>query len=373
MFLCAIEFLGNSQTFLGVLIALLVIMPYRGDGNPFHELLKTIKSDVESEIPNGFSVEVLAELKQYYAYKIVERNAKGQNHLSKKCRILLANIRFNLMMESLSFHKEGYVNKLGDIFNLKEVYLAPFYMFLYCMMVFVVDEILRAGLLAEYTTAVMVWLTFLTVLFWGLIWVMYILDVWRLIYGKGNEKLIRLSRKIPPLNKEFVFVILLIAFILIAISLVGLYHIAVGNLGLILMSCIAFWVLFKGILSFIYMYDHNGIGYRFVFKHFICLVILSLFCAWMFMRISDGSNEYPCWLIGNPIDAQAALSGLKLVTLGVVLVFGVILPFVLPIKIMLSIKSQASKNADSINNKAQDIIDSLQLELKTFVETNNLK
>lgn len=369
---CVFEFLGSSQTFLGVLIALVVIMPYQGDGNPFYKILSTVRTDIATEIPNGFSIEALAELKQFYAYKIISERAREKDLLGKECMSFLVKIALRITRESLSFHKEEYVNKLGEIFKLKEMHLAPFYMFLFCLVIFIADEILRSVSSPEYLVGSLIWFTLLTVIFWFAIWTIYTCDVLKIFFTKVKSKSFLLTKRFIPEDKQLIFVILLLVVVLFVITVVGLYHLAVGSVGKILVFGVIGLMLLKGCLSFRFMFSHTGIGYRFVFKHFMCIVILSLFCAWMFKMVPDGSAHYPVWLVGQSISCPDFTS-LKLTVFATVLVFGLILPFVLPLLYMIWVRKQASSNAASIAEKANTVIFNIQSELEEFVKKHKLE
>ncbi|MBD5252520.1 MAG: hypothetical protein HDS49_05775 [Bacteroides sp.] len=356
MIVCNIEFLGGSQTFLGVLIALLVIMPYQKSGNPFYDLLTKIKEDIKGEISRAFSGETFSRLENSDSYKKITKAQNGEGELAVDCRNFLALIRFKVTGGSLSFYSEQYVKKLDNMFALKEVYLSPFYMFLFCLVVFAVDEILRVGWTVDYVIGFVLWFISMTFAFWIMIWAMYGLDLWRLISEKECGRLLKNEKY---LDREFCFSILYF------IVTYMVWLISIGNVGFIFFICVMALVLTKGFMSFRYLYNHYSIGYRYVINHFGFIGLASLFFALIYEAVSHEFTEFPYQIVTYTSD-KPDLETVKMLMFVTVLLIGLILPFGFPYFSMWLIKKNALGKAEKVKKDADLLISELQSEVDGF-------
>lgn len=368
MTICAIDFLGQSQTFLGVLIALVVLMPYISEGNPFLSILIKIRKDIEKEIPGDSSSIDISELENYKAYKIIRTISENNKHYySRKCRRFLTDIRLSLNRSMLSFHRDTYVNKLPEVLMLKEIHYAPFFIFLFCLNVFMLDEALRISSDQPiFPLKALFWFSVLSFLFWLFIWTRYFIDVWRM----------EIDHPAPPsrvisLDKEFIFCILILLLVIASISFVGLYHLIIGSMGKT--AIIIFIIIFcvKGIFAIRNLYDHNGMGYRFVFKHFIWILIASVIWTLAIDSLPENEIQYPPILFDFNNESHD-ISGLKFFVFFVIFINGLVLPFLLPFLAMCHIKRYAASKNKLIQANRQQIINELKARIDNFAKTNRL-
>lgn len=368
MTICAIDFLGQSQTFLGVLIALVVLMPYISEGNPFLSILIKIRKDIEKEIPGDSSAIDISELENYKTYKTIRTISENNKHYySRKCRRFLTDLRLSLNRSMLGFHRDIYVNKLPEVLMLKEIHYAPFFIFLFCLNVFMLDEALRMSSAQPiFPLKALFWFTILSFIFWLFIWIRYFIDVWRMDIGHTA-----LQSKAISFDKEFIFCILILLFIMASISFIGLYHIIIGAIGKMAIIILLIILCVKGIFAIQNLYNHNEMGYRFVFKHFIWILIASIIWTLVIDSLPENEIQYPPLLFDFSSEKQD-MSGLKFLVFIIIFLNGLVLPFLLPFLAMCHIKRHAASKNKLIQDKRQKTIDALKTRIDNFAKTNRL-
>lgn len=379
MCLCSeqMTFLASSQTFLGVLVTLLVLCL-------FYDGAQTSSDDssVYNAGGNNFLSRIIHNEIWLINQRISNRSQKIKNKLDDimscdNLKILSKWINANSLDETQE-NEEAYqavfgINKkanelqsviLSDQYDaLKQIELsneqfrAPLFMLVYGIVIFCIDELytvfpdIRDGLNLFVLT-----LTLLSVIYWAAVWIKYLCrnidkvedscDI-----NTHNDWFIRIQAKLGPsiFGLLLLFGILTIAIIVsITIeSIITSAGITLGT-GTYALSFLIFTVLIITILGVWRLCECSIVGnysYSHVLGHFLVIllysIITSVFISWQW------GNGTEWW--GSEIAVILRESAVVFV-----LVNGLILPFLLPYCKVMSVYRHAKK---SLNQSDRDAIE----------------
>ena len=180
--------LGNSQTFLGVLTTIIVLCVFlASSSNLLFNILKPIKNDIKAnikEIDRQFEgdkdklKDKTKEVKEKVGKIFTFCREHNVNHeLSNKALKLLDEIEFNTQsIENYVTKSKKWVWKRAFkvIMNAKEIILAPLYTLLFCMVVFVFNEIWGLNWIdCKLLGTSLYSFLFISTAFWILVWIYF--------------------------------------------------------------------------------------------------------------------------------------------------------------------------------------------------------
>jgi|InofroStandDraft_1065614.scaffolds.fasta_scaffold01330_34 hypothetical protein len=176
-------FLGGSQTFLGVLATLTILCVFANSGNFIMEILKDVSNRIEEQVEKlkeGVKNDPIQKSDQFALLKyyiestdtspLKEQGAKLLREINSKFQALKID---NMGME---YGKESFLKGTKES---KELLLAPFYTFLFCVVIFLYDEVLRCRFLISVHDKIissMAIFICLSYVYWGIVWVNFILS-----------------------------------------------------------------------------------------------------------------------------------------------------------------------------------------------------
>ena len=145
--------LGSSQTFVGVLTTLVVLCVVAGQGNFITSILEEIIKSTVDEIESLKSqvhaqvIAITAKWKKVNPEKLIElvNSCKGISD-KKKSEIFDQQLEFELKLSgyTLSFSENHFLPvllKIKEIKNSREQTFSPLYIFAYCILIFLCDEV----------------------------------------------------------------------------------------------------------------------------------------------------------------------------------------------------------------------------------------
>lgn len=348
--------LGNSQTFFGVLATLVILCIFH-DGNNFiyralREIfvsLRTKISELEKEL-NGIAKRIddnkeIKEFKQFIKNKGTDFYHIDMQLLSEGTTLLdnveLAQMEiFSQLGESKNWRKFSPKNS--------ESLLCSLYAFLYCLVVFALDEIGNSPMVISF-----LWIfTALSFSFLSSIWYHYWIRTNSKFFTRGT--LLELYQKsiLQIVSKYFKYLLLVIVlFVILLIGSNRLNAIACGYIFLVF--------LFVSALQFgdreIRLYTMEPIRYTklFLIFHFIYLLCFS----WLLVGILYGVDELMGRLPGlfvNDFHSFYIKDGLKITVFVFVLLNGVILPFCIPYYRLKRIYTDLDKTRGKLKETAEE-------------------
>lgn len=191
------DFLGNSQTFLGTLATLAILCVLFSESNFIHEILKDIKEGFKNEIKSmrvNTNFENIIESNEYKLLSLFVKGMQGNSlFLRFKGIKLLSEITLakqSIQLKYAPSEDEGQ-NVMGQIFVAKEQIMAPFYSFGCCIIYFVFDELLRISYTIttqSYLCSTMVVFNLLSSLFWIFVWTKFFI-LYRNVCKNNTKKI----------------------------------------------------------------------------------------------------------------------------------------------------------------------------------------
>lgn len=339
-----LSFLGNSQTFLGVISTIIILFMFKdSDGNFLFKILSDIKKYVVEKVSKSKPEISFKSFKQEPSYKSVllysqrDKDDENTESLKNECAELCMKVdseQIQFQTKLTSWDED--VNRFATIISEKdELQISPMFIFAYTIVVFIVDELLRCSFIPGNTFLLSSFylLTIYVFMFWTAKWFCFFVmddnaDCESEINNSTGSITKNWLQKFQVLISGsitkfliFIIVLLLVVYQIAELDSVPLYA--------------RFWLLLGSILllSLIYGYistpRHNskesGVIYtRHVFS-FVSMVITST-CSCAFINIC-----YPGILECAHLQDEIVIFWAKLVCFFIILSFGLVFPFTLPL------------------------------------------
>lgn len=336
-------FLGGSQTFIGILASLIVLCVILDKSNFIHSILDEIGKRIDEEIKNLDStvgIEVINDVPKKSDYKLLHRYIDELNE--KKDKDPEAKRLFNKaaamdmkLQATFDQLKSGYSPKflkpahdlIEKIQDSKEQVIAPLYALLFCLVIFICDEIVVG--IASASNFIISFLTILTTfsfLFWIMMWGIFYRDI-RIatesvsfpITGKGKNSFVNKFIKWKWMYLALPVFYAICLFISTFVPIVWIKWLIAFLVGFILPICCIASMRAK---------DHHVFGfytYEYIFKHFVGLFLMSLLIA--------GVTIVGCVLSKDISSACFTFEDfvvLKISVISFILISGLLLPFLMP-------------------------------------------
>ena len=144
-------FLGQSQTFMGVLATIIVLSIRRNDSNFVFHILDNIKRYIVTRVKEIKPEISYDKLKDGSAYKAILLYSKtredGNETLIEQCkqRCVLVTLKELEAQKKLTSWDKDTERFADDIYKKQEQQMAPMFSFAYCIIVFLFDEIIRCS------------------------------------------------------------------------------------------------------------------------------------------------------------------------------------------------------------------------------------
>lgn len=169
-----INLLGGSQTFLGVIATLTILCILHNDGNFITKMLSLVFERIKKQI--GILSKIKIVLPESTEMKLLVRflSEEKQDDLHDEGARLLRNINNEIDAKSIEYMGLESTNKpfLERVSTCSEHIMAPFYSFLFCLIVFIYDEVLRSSIpYKDMILSSLAIFTFFSFVFWTLIWI----------------------------------------------------------------------------------------------------------------------------------------------------------------------------------------------------------
>ncbi len=379
LFVSSSVFLGDSQTFLGILATIVVLCVLLNDSNFIHNILVSIKKQVFSSVESILAsnrdeadrrVNKLMEMTSLYNDYLMLKTEKGE--LTLKGAKILQNIFFirtNIINESL-WLSEKY-KKIFDFLSIKEEEsFAPLYVFFYCIVVFVVDEFIHNGIVKPSNALAFLFLfTSVSAVLGFFVWGYYWYRTKQHVVESNNET-IRPVKKTPMKERlsNLGLNVLLFAAIWIVVVLIDYFFncmtvdsfIWLFSLSIVIPTCVLG-------LKFCRNFELKYANYRstFVFSHFAYVLSLSVTYFSLIYFAKYASVPYFSDLAALDYFDNKVLF-VKALVFSFVMINGLLFPFCFPFYRYRTYWSNANKETEVKSSEYERWISTISVDIDKF-------
>lgn len=169
-----ISLLGGSQTFLGIIATLTILCILHNDGNFITKMLSLVYDCIKKEIGElSKKVKVAQSDSTEWKLLMLFLSNDKQDELHEEGARVMRDINSRIDEKSIEYMGLEVTNKpfLDHVSTCSEHIMAPFYSFLYCLLVFIYDEVLRSGIPGkDWILSSLAIFTFFSFVLWTLVW-----------------------------------------------------------------------------------------------------------------------------------------------------------------------------------------------------------
>lgn len=375
------DFLGDSQTFYGVLLTLIVLFQYLDEKSNFiFDIIKNTKDELGQSMKQHnlrrmysqfkSSEEYLSLNKLLIQYSGKERKTEADEETFSKCNNLLMEISDSELSKGIE--EVPQVKELDRILvkteSFTEQFRAPLYTLIYAIIVFVFDEL--AHFSNEHSPELLLSLglyTLFSFLCWAVLWTMYLYNCRRIKREEENsDGNIHLDLKpfekfMRKMNPWITYIAILTLEILIVISTLCVCNrLDVSNPATLIFTILTSSVLpsIIGIYRTIY---HSDIGnYRHVliighcFGLFVLSIVIVIFISWLAPTVLEPIRNH----------VRPSILIVKGLVFAFTIINGLIFSFVFPYFAYKRIYKSIEKKAINLENDVKSTLESFKIQIQ---------
>ena len=368
----SIIFLGGSQSFVGVLATVIVMCVLAGENNFIYKILSLIKAQMADNLKNVSSDINFDKLNNNSDFKLLKILMSDKARLTEQQKNEGGNLLNRANLWKSTFQIENAKPQLQG--EDREISLAPLYTFLFVLVVFLYDELLRCSMIPfnDFLVSSLSFFTLLSTTYWVGKWITYVVDLFR---NNGNRTYNLVSEGHFSRMMQFLHIgifcndwfrmllelmwFLFTATILYVIHLDGiLLTISLTMVGVLLP------LIFEGFYHLNPAGDQEpGLdkGYKSTLDHFGRFFFLSLILTTIYMLMNRFIPVFDRMLI-----PYNGLQWLKIATVGFVILNGLVAPSVLPFHSYRHLSKSVIKKPEKMQNKVDKEIDVFLRDVKKF-------
>lgn len=372
MNLSSVIFLGESQTFVGVLTTVIVMCVLAGDNNFIFKILILIKTQMADNLKNVSSDINFNKLNNNSDFKLLKVLMSDKGNLSEEQKAEGGKILNKISLWKSDFQVEYAKPQLSG--EDCEISLAPLYTFLFVLVVFLYDELLRSSicLLNDFLVSSLSFFTLFSSIYWFGKWITYLIDLFR---NNGNRTYNLLSDgqfsrimqivHFTPFRNDWIRMGCEVVWFLLIVCILMLFsfHGLLLSLSLTILGVIIPFI----VEGFYHLHpagkkeSDSDKGYRSTLNHFGRFLFMSLLVASIYFLISIFIPAYEDLLI--PYDG---LQRLKVYSVGFVIINGLVAPSVLPFHSYRYLSKQVITKPQKMQERVDKEIDILLKEVEEF-------
>ena len=368
-----ISLLGGSQTFLGIIATLTILCIFHNGSNFITEMLSLVQKRIQDQIDILSKVKVSQPESTEWKLLMIFLSNDKQDELHEEGARVMRDINSRIDAKSIEYMGLEVTNKpfLDHVSTCSEHIMAPFYSFLYCLLVFIYDEVLRSGISGkDWMLSSLAIFTFFSFVLWSLVWAHFFRS-----NSVGYQHIRRPKRVCDFLKKCSSFV-------------GGLGNI--GASGVRIMVCVFFLLLALGVIGFFTGLSEWGAKAVLV----MALLLPGLFIGFAKYLAKEGKPEYThvviashifiawvvsmvfAFLIHGAVDCFPQLNiclfeynsliGLKFFILFFALMNGIIFPFLFPYISYMALYRDVKRKVDKANEDVAKMHEENNQKLKEF-------
>lgn len=168
-----ITLLGDSQTLLGIIATLTILCIFHNGSNFITEMLSLVQKRIQDQIKILSKVNVSQPESTEWNFLMYFLSNDKKDELHEEGARVMRDINSRIDAKSIEYMGLEGANKpfLDRVSKCAEHIMAPFYSFLYCLLVFVYDEALRSAIPGkEWMLSSLAVFTFFSYVLWILVW-----------------------------------------------------------------------------------------------------------------------------------------------------------------------------------------------------------
>ena len=373
MIQASIIFLGGSQTFVGVLATVIVMCVLAGENNFIYKILSLIKAQMADSLKNVSSDIYFSKLSNNSDYKLLKLLMSGnRTDISGQQKAEGGTLLSRISLWKSTFQVENVKPQLQG--EDREISLAPLYTFLFVLVVFLFDELLRSSMIPcnDFMVSCLSFFTLFSYVYWGGKWATYVIDIFR---NNGNRTYNLLSDgqfsrimqvvHFTAFKNDWVRISYEILWFMFVAMLLAITHVNGAILTVVLTVCgVVFPFVIEG---FYHLHPAEkkesdlDKGYRTTVNHFGRFLFMSILVAIVYFLMDSYIPIFKGMLI-----PYNGLHWLKIFTVGFVILNGLVAPSVLPFHSYRLLSRQVIKKPQKMQERVDKEIESLLKEVKAF-------
>ena len=377
------SFLGGSQTFIGTLATIVFLFVIANSSNFIFVLLGEIRESIKAKMNN---------LKEELGLKSIERSKKYEQLMSyitnddnddalrlegRKLVNKIHDVQNELLLTYYPFDKEvkPYLERIQ---NAKEQLLAPLYVFGFCLVVFLFDEMLRCSRIDynDFLFSMLSVFVFLSYIYWIFLWYRYfyrmkrmlnqlsdsnaskgLISDWKELIRKSLKRYGKWMSRLNPIWSASLRIMwhVLILIISLAASLF------LKNPWCFIIFGLAMPIVLSGVIR-ISGKRSGGYSYLFMCGHFAAISVeaVVMTCViWAFVGITDSQSILMMQCYDN-FYIKSAVSVF-------IILNGIILPFLMPYWIFRKFKKRVVEEVSDGRTVVRERRSSLNNEITHFL------
>lgn len=369
-----ISLLGDSQTFLGIIATLTILCILHNDGNFITKMLSLVYDRIKKEIGElSKKVKVAQSDSTEWKLLMLFLSNEKQDELHEEGARVMRDITSRIDEKSIEYMGLEGTNKpfLDHVSTCSEHIMAPFYSFLYCLLVFVYDEMLRSTISGkDWILSSLAIFTFFSFVLWTLVWTHFFRS-----NSVGYQHIQRPERICSLLKRCSSFVekqgymralgirvIACVFFLLLALGVIGFFTgLSEWGAKAVLVMALLLPGLFIGLAKYL------AKGGKPEYTHVV--IASHIFIAW-------GVSMVFAFLIHVAVDCfpqlniclfeYNSLMGLKFFILFFALMNGIIFPFLFPYISYMALYRDVKRKVDKANEDVAKMHEENNQKLKEF-------
>lgn len=322
----AINLLGNSQTFFGVISTIIILSILKVESNFIFEILKNIKDHIITKIQDSKPAVSFDSVKNGSDYKTVlyyQKRDDKDDFLSQQCSKMCAQLekaKFDFQDKLLNWDEDA--KKIAKLIEDKnEQQMAPMFIFAYTIVVFLVDELLRCSQIAcnNFILVSFFFFNSFVFLFWLVKWANFL---FRDKITPQEHQYKNIYRRMSSTMQFAVYLGIMAIMLLLLKAVATRYNINTAKIELLTIFGL---YLIMGIIH-IGVQKKRAAGqiYLHYVVHFLFMIILAIVLTTILLFADSEAIVYL-----DLLDPQKIFY-LKIVVFSNALCFGLVFPFFLP-------------------------------------------
>lgn len=386
--MCDPTLLGDSQTFIGVLatIVLLCVVTessnflfviLEGYAKPTRKNIKNLKKQIDRLISN---LKESAENNTLFALvDKIRKNTQSSKYLKDKALEYKTYIRFSLddiYSELDSSYMDPFRRRCNAIKHSKEQTFAPLFVLGYCIVIFLCDELVACSpTLLPTIVSILAILTALSTLYLSGIWIKFIYEFCPRFndvrsYSENESLKITLKRSLETIVENAIVPYL---FVIISLWFVNKFITPISStvVQVVIVTCILLPLLSIGIKHLRLRMSFGKYSHSHLLWHFVFIVLVSIIYALILLLPFD-------FITSSRFAFSEKLWELKFSIIFFIILFGLIVPFIVPYFCYKEIHSTSVKEYKNnvkklyfYAGKVEGLIDFYIVDLKEWREYEN--
>lgn len=368
----SIDFLGGTQTLVGVLATLVILCMFNQQSNFTLPILKEVRKKVKRKLKALKITVNTDEIANSSDYKWLESYLKKSSDKGLCDEGSVHMYKINQLLSRAPFFSipiDNHLKTLRKYSISREQLVAPMFTFLFCLIIFMYDELLRTNAVVYNDLLISSLSLFVaySYIMWILIWGQYVIRISTIDFsglGRNNINLNRIASRhnhmLGNKNERYALYFFLRRLLVCLVILIGAFFLGIiyEHGWWIIATALLFPVVGVGSLRLIsFRSEEWQYTYNSTCGHFVALWTLAVCNTIILFMFIEFFGQQSTHLL-MPYDNCRLI---KFFTLAFIVLNGILLPYVMPYYAYLRIYSKARSDLKKKNEEIEtDINKSIQ-------------